>query len=139
MTLPTTHHQRHATQARHNEDLLNEKPFPDPCTQTSLKYKDWTATIAFYVALHYIQAYLHIKGFRTAFRSHRERNDYLKTVVSIRDRAIDQVLSRYIGLYKFSRSARYRPCFYHYVRLQDLCSHLNFALKDLPRILRLTP
>lgn len=139
MTLPASHEQRHIAQSKHNEYLLNENCFPDPCTQTLLEYKDWTATIAFYAALHYVDAYLHVKGFRATFQNHRERNDYLKNVVSVKDRAIGNVLRRYIALYKFSRLARYRPCFYHYVRLQDLCDHVKFALEELPRALNFSP
>jgi hypothetical protein len=138
MTLPTKPDQRHVTQATHNECLLNEACFPDPCTQKNINYKDWTATIAFYAALHYIQAYLHVKGLRTSFRNHRDRNDYLKNFVSVRDRTVSGILPKYIGLFKLSRLVRYRPCSYHYVSLNYLCSNLKFALEDLPRALKLS-
>ena len=62
MTLPIQHEKRHITQAKHNDNLLNEKCFPDPCNQSNLGYKDWMTTVCFYTALHYVEAYLHING-----------------------------------------------------------------------------
>lgn len=138
MTLPIQQDKRHVVQAKHNSNLLDENCFPEPCSGKPSQYKDWTATIAFYVALHYVQAYLHANNWRTAFVSHRDRNDYLKNFVYIRDRKIRKILSKYLSLYKLSRLARYRPCHYHYIKLQDLCSHYRFALYDLPKILNLS-
>ncbi len=137
MTLPTQQDRRHVVQAKHNVDLLNENCFPNPYSQKPSKYKDWIGTVAFYAALHYVQAYLCANGWKTVFISHRERNDYLKKIVSIKDRKVDKILPKYLGLYKFSRRTRYRPCFYHYIRPRDLCSHYKFALEDLPKTLSL--
>lgn len=137
MTLPLQPDQRHLTQAKHNESLLSESCFPNPCSQTNLNYKDWTITIAFYIALHYLQAYLHQHSFRTSFTSHTERNDYLKNVVSVRDSKIAHVLTKYLSLYKLSKHARYTACSYDYLRVSDICDYFTFALKDMPLILGL--
>lgn len=135
MTLPLQPDQRHVTQAKHNESLLSESCFPDPCSQTNLKYKDWTVTTVFYVALHYIEAYLHQHNYRTSFTSHSDRNDYLKNVVSVTDRKIAHILTKYLALYKLSKVARYRACSYHYLNVRDICDYFTFALKDMPRVL----
>jgi len=137
MSLPTQPDKRYLTQAKHNDDLLGEDCFPDPRSGKPSKYQDWIGTVAFYTALHYVQAYLCVNRWRTAFVNHRERNDYLKKVVSVKDRNIGKILPKYLGLYKFSRRVRYSPCSYHYIRLNDLCSHYKFALEDLPKILNL--
>lgn len=137
MTLPTQPDKRHVAQAKHNNDLLDESCFPDPRSGKPSRYKDWIGTVAFYVALHYVEAYLCANGWRWIFVGHRERNDYLKRVVSVRDRKIGKILPKYLGLYKYSTLTRYRPCFYHYVRLNDLSSHYKFALEDLPKALKL--
>jgi hypothetical protein len=131
--LPIKHDQRHIKQASHNASLLKEACFPDPCITAKVKYKDWTATVAFYIALHHISAYLHQNSYKAEFKSHRERNDYLKTIASLKDRKIRKILGRYLTLYKFCRRVRYSPCQYGYVRLNDLCKHVQFALKDLPK------
>jgi len=137
MTLPIQPDQRHIKQAEHNSDLLHESCFPDPCVHPNPEYKDWTATIAFYIALHYVQAYLHRKGFKTIFKNHFERNDYLKNDASVKDARIARVLVNYLSLYKLSRNARYTACSFHYMRTRDLCHYFKFALNDLPKMLGL--
>lgn len=42
-------YQAHLSQAQHNERLLTE-------LKASLSYKDWLVTVAFYTAIHYIEA-----------------------------------------------------------------------------------
>ena len=42
-------YQAHLYQAKHNEGLLSE-------LLTSLSYKDWLITVAFYSAIHYVEA-----------------------------------------------------------------------------------
>jgi hypothetical protein len=137
MTLPLQLDKRHITQAKHNESLLSESCFPNPCSQTNLNYKDWTVTIAFYVALHYLEAYLHQHNFRTSFISHTDRNDYLKRIASLSDRKIARVLDKYLALYKLSKYTRYTACSYHYLGISDLCDCFTFALKELPQTLGL--
>lgn len=43
-------YQAHLYQAQHNESLLAE-------LKASLCYKDWLVTVAFYTAIHYVEAY----------------------------------------------------------------------------------
>lgn len=138
LPLPIDHDKRHRKQADHNCELLHENCFPDPCTVENLKYKDWTTTVAFYSALHYIEAYLHFKGFRTKFDNHRERNDYLKNVASVQDKKINKILQKYIELCNLSWTARYTACHYHYIDKNVLCKYVKFALLELPKELSIT-
>ena len=135
MTLPTQKHLRNKMQAEHNICLLNEACFPDPCNTGTIPYLDWNITISFYVALHYVHSYLARNGYRTDFDSHKERNDYLKDNVSLRDSKIDRILSTYIDLYKLSKIYRYTACQYYYPNQTIACKYRTFALQDLPRIL----
>jgi len=137
MTLPLEPAQRHVTQAKHNVELLHEVCFPDPCSKSNVKYRDWTVTVSFYIALHYLEAYLHVKGFRTTFMSHRERNDYLKNDASLKDGNIDDILPNYLSLFDLCNLARYRACQYHYMKESDICMYWKFALEDLPKKLNL--
>lgn len=137
MTLPLDSSQRHIQQAKHNEELLHESCFPDPCTTESIPYLDWNITISFYVALHYIQCYLHKKGFRTVFQNHIERNDYLKNVVSIKDSKVNQILADYIVLYRLSCRYRYIACQYYYPNQKIACDYAKFALHTLPETLEI--
>ena len=43
-------YQAHLRQAQHNEHLLSD-------LVTNLSYKDWVATVAFYAAVHYVEAH----------------------------------------------------------------------------------
>lgn len=133
MSLPTKMDQRHKFQAEHNEKLLQEGCFKICSKAPKVKYADWTITIAFYAALHYIHAFLSQNHFRTHFKNHRDRNDYLKLHVSVFDRRMNKVLSKYLSLYKLCRRCRYIPCYFPYVRPSDVQGYLNYAIIDLPK------
>lgn len=139
MALPLNQDQRHVMQASHNEQLLNEAIFPDPCVVNpqTCNYKDWMITVSFYIALHYIHAYLHRKNYRTYFKSHKQRNDYLKNQLSQTDRKIHMILPNYLILYKLSRKSRYIPCYYSYFQPALLCKYHTFASRTLPNKLGL--
>lgn len=132
MSLPVEPNKRHEKQAQHNIELLNEGCFQDPCGSTDLTYKDWNIIIAFYTALHYVQCYLHQKGYKTTFRDHAERNNYLARLSSS-DRAIAKIAPDFVALFKASLSTRYTACYYHYVKQKDVCDYTKFALKTLPK------
>ena len=131
-------HQKHKKQAKHNKGLLQEHCFPDPCTVKTVMYKDWNITVTFYVALHYIQSYLCKNrmryGYRTNFRNHNDRNNYLARI-SVRDSRINQIVTDYIALFKASCIARYNPCSYKRLNNRDLCDYEKFASQDLPKAL----
>jgi hypothetical protein len=131
--------QSHENQAKHNETLLSENCFPDPCVaSTNLSYADWNVTILFYTALHYVQAYLwknvHL-GYRTRFINHTDRNNYL-AILSMRDPKIASILVDYVGLFNASCIARYTPLSYYTISKTDICDYAKFALQKLPQTLR---
>lgn len=136
MALPINPYERHQKQAKHNEELLNEPCFPDPCTANPSSYKDWDVTILFYSALHYVQAYLckNASRYRTSFINHTDRNNYLSNI-SMTDRAIASVIDDYVDLFNASIFSRYTACSYHYIKQKDICSYAKFALEKLPNAL----
>ena len=135
MTLPSSPSERHVTQAKHNADLLGESCFPDSCSSRQVPYLDWNVTVAFYVALHYVQAFLSLNGFKVRFFSHLDRNDYLKNVVSARDSRVNRILPDYLVLYELSRRYRYEPCQYVFPNQRVACAYTKFALQTLPKTL----
>ena len=83
----------HRKQAEHNRTFLNaidKKAFPD-----------WWVTVAFYSAVHLIEAFLARQTPRPHSGSHTRRNNILK-------RQYDALWREYRPLYAFSRLARYR-------------------------------
>ena len=78
----------HIAQARRNAALI---PVQDP---------DWTIVVAFYAALHLIEAYWAESGVH--LQNHRARNDAIRTVS-----VFSAVQRRYLTLYEKSRTARY--------------------------------
>lgn len=137
MSLPKKPFERYRLQAKHNESLLNESCFPDPCKKKVLPYLDWNITLSFYIALHFIQSYLSKSGYKTKFKSHLKRNDYLEKTVSVRDTKIKKILADYLALYKLSKNYRYTPCQFHYQNSTLACEYELFASKELPTILGL--
>lgn len=95
---------RHVKQAEHNGSLATKLVSVSP-----IEYKDWAITIAFYAAIHYVEAYLAIGGV------HSEKQVDGKTYKSGHDyRAsnIDRILSSnaaesFLLLYRLSRMLRY--------------------------------
>jgi hypothetical protein len=138
MSLPIQPHDRHKHQANHNEILLHETCFADPCSKQKVTYQDWNITILFYTALHYVQSYLCENrtryGYRTTFGNHTDRNNYLARI-AVRDHRIRKILTDYIALCHASFTVRYTPCAYHYVKQTDICSYQKFVLEDLPKTL----
>jgi hypothetical protein len=129
----------HRNQAKHNERLLGESCFPDPCNNSNVvNYKDWNVTVLFYTALHYVQSYLwknsHL-GYRTSFSNHIDRNNYLVSL-SMRDNSIAAIVVDYIGLFYASCISRYTPCSYSTIQQSDICDYAKFALQRLPQALK---
>lgn len=134
--------QNHKTQAKHNEKLLCGSCFPDPCNSlNNVNYKDWNITIVFYEALHYVQSYLWknraVYGYRTFFKNHTDRNNYLADL-SKTDQRVAAILSDYVGLFKASCVSRYDPRSYATFQQKEICDYKIFAMKTLPKTLGLT-
>jgi hypothetical protein len=84
--------QRHIQQWKHNRSFL---PLIDP------PYADWIVNVAFYVALHAVDALLaHDRV--TGVNSHDARNDVL-----MRTNRYTQIQRHYMPLYQLSRTVRY--------------------------------
>jgi hypothetical protein len=68
----------HLRQAEHNQDLLRSldlETFP---------FRDWVATIAFYAALHYVQAWFAAQGRGMQFTTHERRNREMNNIAEFR-------------------------------------------------------
>jgi len=88
----------HITQARHNRDFFGS-------FDTS-RYSDWAATVLFYTALHYIDAFLATQGGPQGQHPNRHdvRDNYMTRIQELKPIASD-----YFRLKNFSSSARYNP------------------------------
>jgi hypothetical protein len=80
----------HEQQAAHNREFLD--------SIDKARYADWVATVAFYTAVHRVQALFHLS--RDRCKSHRERNRILR-------RKFPPIWKHYHPLYSLSRLARY--------------------------------
>ena len=94
----------------HYEQGLHNKNFADDLISVSpIKYKDWVITVAFYSAVHLIEAYfdktqnLHsdVQAKNSNESPHEYRNRMVQMIFS------DEVASCYTKLYRLSRFSRY--------------------------------
>jgi len=86
----------HLRQAHHNRNLI------EALNPASTPYLDWVVTVAFYGALHHIEAWFASKGFH--FEDHVRRDDWLSKAKELRR----TVWPRYKELEFQSRQARYQ-------------------------------
>ncbi len=87
----------HFEQADHNETLAW-----DLATQNPVKYKDWAVIIAFYSAIHYIEAFLSKEGIHT--EDYEKPHIYRKNLVKQKLKIIS---IEYVELYHMSMTLRY--------------------------------
>ena len=114
--MPDSH--SHLRQAQHNQDLIEAL---DPANTLFL---DWVVTVAFYVALHRVEAWFGDKGLH--FESHTQRDDWLTRAKELRR----SVWPRYKELEFQSRQARYQCVSFNRDFVQD---HLLAFLKEIER------
>jgi len=84
-------------------------------------YPDWVSVVAFYSALHYVDAFLAIHGLH--WDNHQERNRDVSLLMP-------EIQNEYLNLYDLGRNSRYG-------RIEDMPSvdDVKQALNiDLPRI-----
>ena len=98
----------HLEKASHNAGFLKD------LTQDENAFVDWVVTVAFYVALHFVDAALAL------FNIHPENHQIRNKQVSTRFRA---VATKYMRLYVKSRHARY-----------DIDSHKIISWDDAMRL-----
>lgn len=84
----------HLNQARHNVRFYT--------TIDRVTYKDWAATVLFYISLHYIDAVLALKGIHPDI--HKTRDNAVARVSELR-----RIYGNYSALKNASFNARYKP------------------------------
>jgi len=119
---------QHKTQGIHNKNLVDTPQLP-PTDPTS-PYRDWSTTICFYAALHFIHCYLNQNStYRTKFKNHKDRNEYIRTHT---DKKLQSIRKDYKTLYKAARKARYKPLYYNKLTVSDINDYYKLAFKDIP-------
>ena len=108
---------RHICQARRNVRLLST------FSVTGTEYADWGITVAFYTALHLLEAYL--AGRKVHLHDHSTRNSAVA-----REARLRAVGRHYMTLYWESRHARYNCRVF---RPADLARLLNSDYNPLQR------
>ncbi len=84
----------HVNQARHNVRFY--------ASIDRVAYKDWAATVLFYIGLHYIDAVLALKGIHPDL--HKMRDNAMARVSELRP-----IYGSYSALKNASFNARYKP------------------------------
>jgi len=123
-------HDKHMAQAEHNEKLLNIiVPSSD-----NVEFGDWYATVAFYAALHHVEAMIAIM--RPVMYSTGSRNAI--TYTDSPDHAVRNwiIKSRYksmnyfySSLYKCSRTAKYHGYTSDVDKPEDIRKYLDIVKK----------
>lgn len=90
----------HREQAQHNFDLAKEL-----ADQTPLKYKDWSLIIAFYAAIHFVEAIMALEGSHSETDNHPHifRRDWVEQ----KSKLSKDARKVYLKLYQLSMSLRY--------------------------------
>lgn len=91
------------TKHQHLQKATENEKFAQTIDTNTVAGIEWAITVKFYIALHYIQAYLASKG-QNYFR-HESRGDAIE-----RDPKIRNAYDDYRELYDISRDARYDFC-----------------------------
>jgi len=91
----------HLRKAHHNENFLKMVQANDP--GPSFLYADWLVTIAFYIALHFVDAKLARRTPPLHPQRHPVRNNYVSRFLP------PDVARDYLYLYNKSMIARYYP------------------------------
>ena len=90
----------HVRKAKHNETFLNVIQKSDP---NSISYPDWMVTVAFYIALHYVDAALAKLKPPKHPQNHPARNRFVNLYLP------SDIAQYYLYLYNQSKIARYFP------------------------------
>jgi hypothetical protein len=86
----------HIRLAKHNQDLINHL-LPD-----KKNYSDWITTVAFYKALHLVEAVFFCERSILHGRSHENRDSHLKSI-----KKFEQIYRHYRPLWAAATIARY--------------------------------
>lgn len=85
--------EQHLKQAARNEKLAKVLVHTD--------YREWTVTVLFYAAVHYIEAFLAVQSIHCV--DHAARSDKVRTIPQMRE-----IGKQYEALRTISRQARYQ-------------------------------
>ncbi|MGD0510703.1 MAG: hypothetical protein ABSA33_02585 [Candidatus Micrarchaeaceae archaeon] len=86
--------QDHVNQAKFNEQLVS--------FLEGTAYPDWRATVVFYAAVHYVQAYFSSLTPPLKFSRHKDRDTAIEN-----DKHVSAIWNNYRSLKDWSREARY--------------------------------
>lgn len=115
--------QAHLRQAQHNRAFITAL---DP---TSTPFLDWVVTVAFYTALHRIEAWFAEKGLHS--EDHFKRDDWFSKTKELRW----TVWPRYKELEFQSRQARYQCVSFHREFVQTrILAHLDEIEREIQRL-----
>lgn len=118
----------HKTQSIHNKSVIDTNIFPP--TDPNSPNRDWSTTICFYSALHFVDCYLNKnQGYRTTFSDHGDRNRY---IITHQDPKLQSISGDYITLYKAAKKSRYKPLFYNSQTLNDIKDYYRLAFIEIP-------
>lgn len=115
------------TEAEHRAQALRNEQFLRGLQSSSTQYADWVVTVAFYAAVHLVEARLAKLGIHSP--DHDKRNSYV-TILS----EFKPVYREYMELYFFSLQSRYGCQFSSWTpskvetvisKLQQVKQHLN--------------
>lgn len=116
-------------QYKHNKETMVQ-------VQSSCTAYDWIVTMAFYSALHLVDAHLQIVGKKVAYHamgkkgkrdSHEIRNNLV-----IREKQLgDAIAAAYNALFRESIKARYECVPFSSKRVRDALEYLNIIEKNL--------
>lgn len=97
-------YQEHIDRASHNEALVASLPSG---------FADWRITVTFYAAVHYVEAVIASKGWRSS--DHKSRQNFINAIAELRPVAVDYSVlanqawtARYRADYDFNASGRER-------------------------------
>jgi len=112
----------HLSKARNNEKLLvNEMS-----SSEYVSYLDWVVTVAFYTALHYVDACL--ARYAIHPNSHQGRNGRNSEVS--RNRNLRRVATKYLILYGRSRYSRYIPFSERNIKPSEVIRLVSWVMND---------
>jgi len=116
----------HLRKANHNENFLKMIQMNDP--GPSFLYPDWLITIAFYIALHYVDAKLARRTPPLHPQNHKIRNTYVSLFLP------PDIAQDYLYLYNKAMFARYFPDSEKRISPATVQRCINLALTRFPSI-----
>jgi hypothetical protein len=125
LTPEEQHEQFHIRKAEHNLRHLGDLEQKLPV------FPDWCITVAFYVALHYVEAFFAKKSIFPQDAVHEMRN---RTINNSPEPELKKIQGRYLALYSRSKVARYNPQS-HMFLAKDAPLFIRDGTQEIPKLL----